>query len=180
MVVIVFLLATSRPAAQEGPSYTDLLQTAEELALTDSVLIDASQTPRNLLDSMMVKTWLSNLLPSTPNNRLKRRNYYLTAKVTSHQKFDLLLVQEEKKEKDSTDAEVLYLVSLKKDGTFIASMEASITGAKRNSVYNTRSWLYPGYQVHLLSHMTVNKKSYEDQLRYKINNGGRFILEPKY
>lgn len=167
-------------SAQDTLSYSSLLQTAEEWVISDSILIDAGSQPHNLIDTPMVKSWLSSLLPSTPNNRLKRRNYYLNGKITRHEKFDILLVQEEKKQRDSTDAQVMYLITLKKDGTYIASLEASISGVKRNSVYNTHSWLYPDFRLLLLSRMQVNKKLMEDTMKYHINNGGRFILEPKY
>lgn len=180
LVLLLLLNVSLRLSAQDSLGYHSLLQTAEEWQVTDSILIDAGSQPHNLLDSIQVKTWLSSLLPSSPNNRLKRRNYYLNGKITSHEKFDLLLVQEEKKQRDSTDAQVMYLVTLKKDGTFIASIEASINGARRNSYYNTRSWLYPDYRVQMLSRMQVNKKLYDDRVVYRINNGGRFILAPKY
>jgi hypothetical protein len=180
LVSIAFLLFVLRATAQEIPTYAALLNTAEEVLIPDSLHINAEPVPRNQLDTLTVKKWFSNVLPATPNNRLKNRNYYLTGKITQHKNFDLLLLLEEKKKNDSTGTQVHYLFTCKKDGTFIAMMEAAVSGIKKKSNYNTSSWLYKDNKLVLSSRMTVNEKFYDDLMNYKINNTGRFILYPKY
>jgi len=180
LVFICLLLSTLDAAAQENPTYPELLNPSEEIMVTDSMVIDSTMDSRNLLDTLAVKKWFPNLLPATPNNRLKNRNYYLAGKMTANNNFDLLLVLEEKKKNDSTGAQVVYLVTRKKEGTFISSLEVAIAGTKKNSSYNTTSWLYKDNKIVLSSRMVINNKNYDDILTYKINRGGRFILAPKY
>lgn len=166
--------------AQDSLSYSDLLKSTEEILLTDSLNISAEPEQKNLLDSVVVKKWFSGILPGTANNRLKNRNYYLAGKVTRNENFDLLVLLEEKKKSDSNSVQVAYLISIKKNGTYIASLEAAVTGIKKKTSYNTSSWLYKNNKIVLISKMTVNQKSYDDLMNYKINGGGRFILYPKY
>ncbi|MEO7984387.1 MAG: hypothetical protein ABI688_09915 [Bacteroidota bacterium] len=180
LITIFTLLTWLSGAAQDGPTYSDLLKSAEEVVLSDSLHINGEPFQKHLLDSMAVKKWFSNVLPSTAGNRLKNRNYYLTGKITSNQNFDLLLLMEQKNRNDSTGVQVVYLVTSKKDGTYIASIEAAVAGIKKKTSYNTSSWLFKDNKIVLATRMTINQRSYDDLANYKINNGGRFILYPKY
>ena len=135
----------------------------------------------NRLDSSTIKNWFPQLLPSSANNRLRNRSYYLAGKITSSSNFDLLIVLEEKKKADSTISQVVYLITNKKDGAYIASLEIPITGAsKRKSSFSTSSWLYKDYKIVQDSKITVNQRSYADLKKYRINGSGRFILSPNY
>ena len=180
LVFLSFLFITLDAFAQEEPTYPALLNTAEEVMITDSLLISATMESSNLMDTMAMKKWFPTLLPATANNRLKNRNYYLAGKMTANNNFDLLLVLEEKKKNETTGAQVVYLVTRKKDGTFISSLEVAVAGTKKNSSYNTTSCLYKDNKIVLSSRMVINNKNYDDILTYKINKGGRFILAPKY
>lgn len=175
-----FLFHCIITSAQDTIAYTNLLQSVTELRLTDSLQINAGQSDFKLLDSSSVKKWFSRLLPSGSNNRLKNRSYCLTGKITSHSNFDLLFVQEEKKRDDTTSVQVVYLVSTKKDGTYISSLEVAVTGNRKRSFYNISSWLYKDYQIVQDNQIIVNEKSYGDMTYYKINGGGRFILSSNY
>ncbi|MBC7872594.1 MAG: hypothetical protein H7Y01_01285 [Ferruginibacter sp.] len=180
LVSLCFLFSWLHTAAQDSAAYTDLLKSADEVELSDSIHINAEQLQKNLLDSVTVKKWFSRVLGSGTNNRLKNRSYYLTGKITSNGTFDLLVLLEEKKRNDSSGVQVVYLISTKKNGTYIASIEAAVAGTRKRSSYNTSSWLYKNYKIVLDSRMTVNQKSYDDLTSYTINGGGRFILSPKY
>ncbi len=174
------LFSSLASTSQSGPTYADILNSTEEVQLSDSLLINAGPQQKNLLDSIAVKKWFSNAFPGAGNNRIKNRNYYLTGKITHNENFDLLVLLEEKKRNDSTSVQVVYLITSKKDGTYIASIEAAVTGVRKKTSYNTSSWLYKDNKVVLTSKMTINQKSYDDLMNYKINGGGRFILYPKY
>jgi hypothetical protein len=180
LIFLFCIFSGLHSAAQDKSAYDSLLTLAEEVELSDSLHINAEPKRKNLLDSSSVKKWFSPLLGSGPNNRLKNRAYYLAGKITSNEIFNLLVLMEKKKKTDSAGVQVVYLVTTKKDGTYIASIEAAIGGIKRKSSYNTSSWLYKDFRVVLDSKMTVNDKSYYDLSNYKINKGGRFILYPKY
>lgn len=178
---LLLLFIWLRGNAQDDTTYTTLLKPVREVELADSFHIEAPFELINLLDSMTVKKWFSPILGAAKNNRLKNRNYFLAGKITLHEKFDLLVLLEEKKKKtDSSDVQVVYLVSTKKDGTYIASLEAAVAGTRKRSNYNTSSWLYKDFKIVLDSRISINERSYDDMARYRINSGGRFILSGKY
>jgi len=179
-ICLFFIFSGLASAAQDKSDYDSLLSLAEEVKLSDSIYINAEPKQNNLLDSSSVKKWFLPLLGSGTNNRLKNRAYYLAGKITSNEIFNLLVLMEKKKKTDTAGVQVVYLVTTKKDGTYIASIEAAVGGVKRKSAYNTSSWLYKDFRVVLDSRITVNDKSYNDLSNYKINKGGRFILYPKY
>ncbi|MEP6700651.1 MAG: hypothetical protein ABJA85_05025 [Bacteroidota bacterium] len=177
---VCFIFSWLTTTAQNDTTYySDLLKTADEIQLSDSLNINAELNQINLLDSITVKKWFSPILGSVNNNRLKNRNYYLAGKITSNDNFDLLFLKEEKKKSDSTSVEVFYLITTKKDGTYIASIQAAVAGIRKKSNYNTSSWLYKDYKLVLDAKYTINQKLYTDLTNYKINGGGRFILYPK-
>ena len=180
LISICLFFSWLTTAAQDGLEYADLQITTEEVWLSDSLQINATVFQKNPLDSITVKKWFSNLFSGTAKNRLKNRNYYLTGKITSNEYFDLLILQEEKKRSDSSSVQVVYLITCKKDGTYIASLEAAIAGIRKKYTYNTFTWLFKDNKIVLTSKMAVNGKSYDDLMNYKITNKGRFILYPKY
>ena len=73
-------------------------------------------------------------------------------------------------------AQVVYLVTTKKDGSYISSLEVAVSGVRKKSSYYTSSWLYKDYRIVKDSKMVVNQKSYDDLASYKISGAGRFIL----
>ena len=180
LISICLFFSWLTTAAQDGLEYANLQLTTDEVQLSDSLQINAPFNQKNLLDSSTVKKWFSNVFSGSGNNRIKNRNYYLAGKITSNKFFDLLVLQEEKKRNDSSSFQVVYLITLKKDGTFIASIEAAIAGIRKKSSYNTFSWLFKDNKIVVISRMTVNEKSYDDLMNYKITSKGRFILYPKY
>ena len=180
-LLFIFLATGLTAFTQEKTAYDTLLKPVPEVELTDSLHIDAPLEKTNQLDSITVKTWFAPLLGSAKNNRLKSRNYFLAGKITSNDKFDLLvLVEEKKKISDSSNVQVVYLISTKKDGTYISSLEAAVAGVKKKSSYNTSSWLYKDNKIILDSRISINEISYDDMASYRINGGGRFILSGKY
>ncbi len=179
-LLIAFLLSCLSSFAQEEPSYEELLRPVSEVTLADSLLIDATPSQLSLLDSSAVKKWFAPILGLAKNNRLKNRNYYLAGKITSNENFDLLVLLEEKKKTDSNSVQVVHLVSTKKDGHYIASIEAAAAGLKKRSTYNISSWLYKDNKLVLDSRISVNEKSFADMTSYRINQGGRFILSERW
>ncbi|MEO6612273.1 MAG: hypothetical protein ABIT05_06030 [Chitinophagaceae bacterium] len=178
---LLFLFACLNVSAQEDPGYSNLLKKVPEVELIDSLHIDETFPQVSQLDSMQVKKWFSPILGSTKNNRLRNRNYFLAGKITTNDNFDLLVLMEEKKKiTDSSNVQVVYLISTKKDGTYIASLEAAVAGIKKRSSYNTSSWLYKDNKIVLDSKLLINNEiSYDDMVSYRINGRGRFILSGK-
>jgi hypothetical protein len=178
---ICFFFSSLAVAAQsDTTSYTTLLNTANEVYLTDSISINNTPWQLNLLDTNTVKNWFPHLLPNTANNRLKNRNYYLAGKITTSNSFDLLIIVEEKKKADSSTSQIVYLITNKKDGTYIASLEIVVTGTRKKSNFITSSWLYKDYTVVQNSKIIINQRTIADLKQYKINTAGRFILSANY
>lgn len=174
------LLALSFCARAQMPlTYDQLLENTPEINFTDSLLINAQIKEVPALDSASVKKWFSTMLPAGSKNRLKNRTYATVGKITSQANFDLFVLLEEKKRADSSGVQVVYFITLKKDGQFIAKLEAAVNGEKKQSGYNITSLLCKDYKIVQDSRITVNDKSYTDMTYYKINGGGRFILYPK-
>jgi hypothetical protein len=176
LVSICFVISFLCTYAQDEYSYETLVSSTNEVSLNDSLHIDSISWEIKLMDSSVVRKWFAGLLPNAINNRLKNRNYYLAGKITSHNNFDLLLVLEEKKRADSNTVQVVYFVTFRKDGTYISSLEAAVSGNRKKSSYNTSSWLYKDYKIVKDSRMVINQKNYDDVASYKISGSGRFIL----
>ena len=182
LFLLYFLFTTLGAIAQKETSYVAMLSATEEIELKDSLEINAVAWKLRRLDSVDVKKWFSPILGTANNNRVKNRGYYLGGKFTTHENFDLLVLLEEKKKKDSSNSavQVIYFVTTKKDGKYIASLEVAITGAKKKTSYNTTSWLYKDFKIMKDSKLIVNEKLFDDLAVYKINGGGRFILYPNF
>ncbi len=178
---LLLLFVWTNGAAQDDTAYNTLLEKVPEVELIDSIHIEQTFHQMSQLDSMLVKKWFSPILGSTKNSRLKNRNYFLAGKITTNDKFDLLVLLEEKKKvTDSSNVQVVYLISTKKDGTYIAYLEAAVTGIKKRATYNTSSWLYKDNKIVLDSRLLLNNETtYDDMVSYRINGAGRFILSGK-
>lgn len=180
-LILSLLLTGSLVAGAQGPlSYTELLAISKEISLSDSLLFQHTQEESQPLDSSTVKKWFPQLLPAGANNKFKNRLFSLTGKITSHENFDLLIVTEEKKKSDSSGTRVIYLVSVKKSGEFIASLKAAVSGTKKKTGYHISSCLYKDYKIVQDSRITTNSLSYNDMAWYKINATGRFISYPQF
>ena len=182
LISICFLLFSCCAMAQNDTSYAAMLNSTQDIQLTDSLEIDARAWKLRRLDTVDVKKWFSPILGSANNNRLKNRGYYIAGKITTHGNFDVVILLEEKKKNDTTNTavQVIYLITLKKDGKYIASLEVSVTGTKKKTSYKTSSWLYKDLKIIKDSKITINDKSFDDLAFYKISGGGRFILYPNY
>lgn len=166
--------------AQEPISYSRLLESTKEIDISDSLHFDATPEEVTAIDSFTVKQWFPRVLPANAANKFKNRTFSLIGKITSQPNFDLLVLLEEKKRSDSTVTQVVYLVSAKKSGEYIASLKAAAGGMKKKTGYNISSWLYKDYKIVQDSRITIDNKAYDDVAYYKINSGGRFVSYPKF
>lgn len=176
----LFFSSLTATAQEDTVSYTYLLNSTSEVFISDSISINNNQWQLSLLDTTAVKNWFPHLLPTTANNRLKNRNYYLAGKITTNNSFDLLIILEEKKKTDSSTSQVVYLITNKKDGSYIASLEIVVTGTRKKSNFITSSWLYKDYTIVQNSKIIINQRTLAELKHYRINTTGRFILSANY
>lgn len=180
-LILVCLLGSSISLpAQQPLSYPQLLESTREIDLSDSLHFNTSPEEVSAIDSINVIRWFGNILPAGAANKFKNRVFSLVGKITTQTNFDLLVLLEEKNRKDSTGTQVVYLISVKKTGDFIASLKAAVGGTKRRTAYNISSCLYKDYKIIQDSRITINEKPYNDMAWYKINSGGRFVSQPKF
>ncbi len=166
--------------AQQPLSYPQLLESTREIDLSDSLRFDTSPEEVTAIDSSSVIKWFGQVLPTNAANKFKNRVFSLVGKITKNNNFDLLVLLEEKSRKDSTSTQVVYIISCKKSGDYIASLKAAVGGTKRRTAYNISSCLYKDYKIIQDSRITINEKPYNDMAWYKINSGGRFVSQPKF
>lgn len=76
--------------------------------------------------------------------------------------------------------QVIYLISVKKNGDYIASLKAAAGGTKKRTGFNISSCLYRDYKIVQDSRITIDDKVYNDMAYYKINSGSRFVSYPKF
>ncbi|MGQ0738288.1 MAG: hypothetical protein ACT4OJ_04440 [Bacteroidota bacterium] len=180
LILICLLISGRMVAAQEPLSYPDMLSGTREINLSDSLNFDTNPEEITALDSFTVKKWFLQLLPANAGNKFKNRKFSLVGKITSQENFDLLVLLEEKRRSDSTGTQVVYLISAKKTGDYIASLKAAVAGSKKKTGYNISSCLYKDYRIIQDSKITVDNKAINDMAYYKINAGGRFVSHPKF
>lgn len=167
-------------AAQETLSYDEMLLQVKEIDLTDSLQFDTSPEEVSAIDSFTVKRWFHQVLPAGVSNKFKNKTFSLVGKITSHNNFDLLMLLEEKRKNDGSGTQIIYLISVKKNGDFIASLRAAAGGATKKTGYNITSCLYKDYKIIQDSRITINNKAINDMAYYKINASGRFVSYPKF
>lgn len=179
-LILIALLAGSLPGyAQQPLNYAELLSITKEIDFPDS--LEFSNNPEEVaaLDSNTVKKWFAPVLPASAGNKFKNRAFSLVGKITSPGNFDLLVLLEEKTKSDSTSTRVIYLISYRKNGDYIASLKAAVSGTKKKTGYNITSCLYKDYKIVQDSKITIDNKDYNDMALYKISAGGRFISYPR-
>jgi hypothetical protein len=173
---ISFLFLSLRATAQQPLSYAQLLENTIEIELSDSLFLSAINGEMKAVDSFTVKKWFAPALTGSPAIKLKNKDYYQAGKITCNDNFDLHVLVENRKKTDSSGIQVIHLITTKKEGTYISSFKAAITGTKKKSSYNTSSWLYKGFNIIQDSRITTSTASLADVTQYKINNTGRFIM----
>lgn len=181
--LILFYILITAPflsGAQEARDYTRLLEQTHELRITDSLLFQPEPASMTPLDSQTIKQWFPQVLPANAANKFKNRSFALAGKMTGNPQFDLLILCEEKRKSDSSGTQVVYLVSVKKTGEYIASIKAAVGGSKKKTAYNISSWLYRDLKIVQDSRIQIDDRSYNDMVYYKINNGGRFVSYPRF
>ena len=180
-LILIYLLGSNLSIfAQDPLTYPGLLASTGEINLADSLHFDNEPEDVTALDSNTVKKWFAAVLPASAANKFKNRIFSLIGKITTAENFDLLVLLEKKRRSDSTGTQIIYLISAKKTGEYIASLKAAVGGTKKRTGYNISSCLYKDYRIIQDSKMTIDNKAINDMVYYRINSGGRFVSYPKF
>ncbi len=152
------------------------MENSREIHLSDSLYITTLNTNMKVIDTFSVKKWFSPALSISSSTKLKNRDFYLGGKITSNKNFDLHVLIEEKKKPDSSAIQIIHLITTKKDGNYIAAFKAAINGNRKSTSYYTAAWLLKDFDIVQDQKITTATASLADITHYKINTGGRFIL----
>lgn len=165
-------------SAQDVLSYSQLLNTSPEITLRDSLPVSSLTRDMKEIDSNTLLQFFKPVLTNGSQTvKLKNRDFFTSGKITTHDHFNLIVLVEDKKKEDSTVLRVIYLVTTKKDGTYISSFKAGVSGTKKKSAYNTSSWISKDLNIQQDSRITTTTASMADVARYKITNTGRFMMQ---
>jgi hypothetical protein len=175
LLILGFMILRNISFSQAPMSYSDLLAVSPEIPFSDSLRFDSTSNDATLLDSSTLTTWF---LPVLSNGaaKLKNKTYALSGKITGNENFDLFVLREEKRKNDSITTVVSFLISMKKNGEYIASIQTAVAGTKKKSSYNINACLYKDNRLIVDSKIGSGKELLEDRVYYKISNSGRFII----
>lgn len=176
-LILCWLLAVNLTdlVAQEPLSYQDMLAKTPEIELGDSLDFRTGPFFNTPIDTFTVKKWFTQVLFPYSVGRFRTRVYHLEGKITANSGFDLFVLSEEKWKNDSAVSRIVYLVSMKKSGEYIASIKTASEGTKKKSNLNISSCLYPDFTIVRDSRIQVDSGSLNDLVSYRINPGGRFV-----
>lgn len=101
LYTIFLLLAILSVSAQKATALKEVLKTAAEISITDSILINYYSLEKTDLDKTTAESFFKLIYPNE-----KRANqeveYFVAGKITSHKDFDVLLLCTEKKQQHDT------------------------------------------------------------------------------
>ncbi len=171
---ILFLLSGVFTYAQKATHYKELLSLVDEIKLTDSLYF--KQYPETFieLDSNMIKAAFSPLYHLTDKKNGGKIFWSLAGKISTNCNFDLLLLIEKNQNKDTIFFNTLHLISMSKEGEYIASFGLIINRNTKLSSYNTSSALYKNLTIVQKTKITANERRFACTNEYRITEDGFF------
>ena len=208
LTTIFLLFWVIAGVAQKALTFREVLKTAKEISIADSLLIHYYSGERIPLDHSTGESFFKTI---SRNEALSFQNavFFAAGKITSHKDFDILLFCVEKSITttflESVDPDPingnqikdLFFVLLDKEGTyknnFLAAREYRIKDFDKNITRKISSRVYPDLRIiqqtvtdHWPSYLiylpfTKNStKEYNSSMEYRINEYGVFVAYPKY
>jgi len=177
---IFILLFFASIDARSQKSYTEILNMTKEIKVIDRLYLDISNLDKTELDEATAHKFFKNFFGTS--SLPKDFKYYISGKITRSPDFDILFLYTEKKTTDTLKNFNLLLLTTRKDGTQISTLDvASDHYYFRNNkpLFNkTRSYLYSDFKVKQENEISAMNKKYEAE--YRINNYGVFVFYPNY
>ena len=205
---ILLLFWVLSATAQKALTFKEVLKTAKEISITDSLLIHYYSGDRIPLDHSTGESFLKTISPNEAQS-FQNAVFFVAGKITSHKDFDILLFCAEKSITTTylesydpnplggNQIKDLFFVLLDKEGNyknnFLAAREYRIKDFDKNITRKIRSRVYsylrivqytvtdhwPSYLIYLP--FTKNStKEYSTSMEYRINEYGVFVAYPKY
>jgi hypothetical protein len=162
-------------SAQQNISYKELLLTASEVEMADSLHFNECPAMAIPVDSNTVRSIFRPLYHSAGKNWGNNVQWLLAGKITSYTNYDLLLLIEKNQGADSLCFNTLHLVTMGKEGDYIASFGLYIDRNSKTSRFKTSSFLFRDLSIIQKTKIVASSKKFGGTNEYKINEEGRFI-----
>jgi hypothetical protein len=179
LILSMLLAGSTLLHAQEKTGYKELLASVNEIILTDSLCFSKCPEALNTLDTSTVKQIFRPLYHSTGKAWGNTLSWSLAGKITTYPNYDLLLLIEKNKGKDSLCFNTLHLITMSKEGSYIASFGLYINRNTAYSSYSTSSYLYKDLSIVQHTNVFASFKKFGGSNAYKINEEGMFVYYAK-
>jgi hypothetical protein len=179
LILSILLAGSTMLHAQQKVSYTELLASTSEIAFTDSIRFTECPDDYTAIDSNTIKELFRPLYHTKVKSWVCDLSWSLAGKITSYNNYDLLLLVEKNEGKDSLCFNTLHLVTMSKEGGYIASFALYINRNTKSSSYCTSSMLYKDLSIIQNTKVFASFKKFGGSNAYKINEEGLFVYYAK-
>lgn len=189
------MLAGFSVFAQKPLTFKEVLKTAEEISITDSLLINYNSFEKKLLDSITGHNFFQ-MISRHEQLFSQKINYYIAGKITSFKNFDILLFCSEQMipNRGSWDPESgvvydgkgmnLFFMLLDKENNyktnFLAAMNFEKSGYGKPYKRKISSCIFNDLKIIQHSEIESGEKKFDLSMEYHVNNYGIFVAYPKY
>jgi hypothetical protein len=179
-LILSFLLAGSVAVhAQNNTNYNQLVNAIPEIELADSLFFDSCPAGAVVLDSLQVRTLFRQLYHTTGKSWGTTISWWLAGKITRYSNYDLLLLVEKNEGKDGICFNTVHLVSISKEGEYIAALGLYINRNNNTTRYTASSFLFKDLSIIQNTRIYASSKNFGGRNEYKINEEGRFVYYAK-
>lgn len=150
-------------------TFAEMEKVAPELPVTDSLYISSQVADKMDLSSATIK----NIFPpfffhlAGEMTELKKSKFFLEGKITTFKNCNLFLIGEEIEKNNGEKGQVIYLVTIKKDGRVLNHIEV----AKKDKVAEYNTWLYKDERIILYWKSASGSGA---KAEYRIDETGNF------
>lgn len=179
LVYIFFWAVTSYSSKAQIVSYAEMLCTANEVLIKDSLNFTACPEDIVQLDTNLVKQVFTPLYHAAGKVWGNKINWGLAGKITNHPQYDLLLLLEKNESNASSWYNMLHLVSMDKSGKYIASFGLYMSRSTHYSSYQTSSCLYLDLRITQHTKIKASHQAFGGKNEYRISEEGMFVYYAK-
>lgn len=179
-LILSFLLAGSYTLyAQKNTDYHTLINSVPEIEFTDSIAFDDYPENSIFIDSIQVRSFFRQLYHTSGKNWGSQLHWWLSGKITHNNNYDLLLLVEKNEGEDGICFNTVHLVSMSKDGEYIAALGLYINRNNNTTRYTASSLLFKDLSIIQNTRIYASSKNFGGRNEYKINEEGRFVYYAK-
>ena len=194
--IIFLLFAGISISAQKALTFKEVLKTAKETAVTDSLFINYFTLEKEPLDSITGDKFFQ-LIFQNEKPSFQKIKYFISGKITKFKDFNILLFCSEQmipngglwdpefgRFSDAGKDMNLFFVLLDKENNykanFLAAMSFEKNGYGKRITRKINSFIYNDLKIIQHSEIESGEKKIDFSMEYRINYYGVFVAYPKY